>query len=252
MSKNRRKAQQKQEQWEREKAAIEDRREFGPQMKAALQAKGCILPFYDGLDLAEDEFRKLVAWAKAVFPSLHEVYEVNSVDFNLPSNSERLGLPGDWSQIFFSCNDERSSSYAIREPQANLRGATTAFEDPAGGLHTVIEVIKNPSGATLHKENKYILKLPTLLHEIGHAKDHHEGINFNREKRTANLVEAEVFAHLFALNECFSRAYYLSGEFYLKALEDHKDVADHRGLVIPRVLAAFRKPSYRKWTDYEV
>src|SRR5262245_877580 len=169
-----RKRQQKQQQWEREKAEIEDRRRKAPQVKAALRVKGCVLPFYDALDSAEEEFKRLAHWAKATFRSLHEVFEVGAEQFG--EDWRQLGLPADWEQIQFDCDDERAASYMVRDTKANLRGSTTGFFDGSGGFHTVIQISKNPACHWEHKEHKYLFKLPGLLHEIGHVKDFEEKI----------------------------------------------------------------------------
>ena len=221
-------------------------------MKVALKAKGCVLPFFDTLDSFEAEFKKLVAWAKTDFPSLHEVFEVSPADLDAEGDWGRLGLPGDWVQVRFDCDDELAASYTARDTTANLRGATTGFHDGSGGFHTIIQVVKNPACRWEHKEYKYALKLPVLLHEIGHVKDYESKINFDRDSKTADLIEGEVYAHLFALDECFRRAYFMSGGMYLDSLTDYKDATDYRGEVVRRLLARFQKPTYRQWMDYEL
>jgi len=247
-----RKRQRKQKQWEREKAEIEDRWRKAPHMKAALRAKGCILPFYDTLDSYEAEFGKLVAWAKAEFRSLHEVYEVSPIDLDDEGDWGRLGLPADWTQILFDCDDALAASYTTRDTTANLRGATTGFRDATGEFHTIIQVVKNPACQWEHKEFKYALKLPVLLHEIGHVTDYESKINFDRDSKRADLIEGEVYAHLFTLDECFRRAYYMSGTTYLDSLAAYKDASDYRGEVVRRVLARFQKPTHRPWMDYDL
>jgi hypothetical protein len=247
-----RKRQRKQEQWEREKAEAEDRWRKAPQMKAALRAKGCVLPFYDTLDSYEAEFKKLVVWAKGSFRSLHEVFEVSPTDLDDEGDWGRLGLPADWTQIRFDFDHELASSYIARDTEANLRGVTTGFHDTTGGFHTIIQVIKNPACRWEHKEYRYILKLPVLLHEIGHVKDYENKVNFDRDTKRADLIEGEVFAHIFALDECFRRAYYMSGSMYLDSLTTYKDATDYRGEVTRRVLARFQKPVYRQWMDYDL
>ena len=60
-----RERRRKQEQWERENAQITDTRRLAPRMKRDLRAKGCVLPFYETLDAYEEEFHRVVAWAKS-------------------------------------------------------------------------------------------------------------------------------------------------------------------------------------------
>jgi hypothetical protein len=239
-------------QWDLEKAEIENYRKLGPGYKAALRTKGCVLPFYEILDSAEEEFHRIVTCAKSVHPSLHEVYEVEMDDLEDEVGWKRLGLPSDWSQVFYTCEDELAESYQAKDKSANLRGAATAFFDDRGGFHTIIQVIKNPKCDWEHKEYKYILKLPVLLHEIGHVKDYEEKINFNRDAKTADLIEGEVYANIFALTECFRRGYYLGGEMFLDSWAKYKNDTDCRGEMVRRLFQRFQKPTYTKWMDFEL
>lgn len=50
-------AGQRQAQWEKENAEIQQYRQLGPQIKAALRAKGCVLPYYDMIDSPREEFK---------------------------------------------------------------------------------------------------------------------------------------------------------------------------------------------------
>jgi hypothetical protein len=247
-----RKRKARQARWERERADVENRRKMAPRTKAALRAKGCVLPFYDALDSAEEEFKKVVAWAKPTFTSLHEVYEVGAEELDDEAHWQRLGLPGDWRQVRFEIDDELAESYKAPDSEASLRGAATGFLDSKGGFHTIIRVIKNPPCQWEHKEHKYLLKLPVLLHEIGHVKDYEAKINFDRDTKRADLIEGEVFANRFALNECFRRAYYMSSRMYLDSLTKYKDATNYLGEVVRRVLERFRMPEFRPWTDYDL
>jgi hypothetical protein len=237
----------RQAKWKEEKARIEERRKVGPKMKAHVRAKGCNLPFYDGIDSAEEEFHRLVVWAKEQCRSLHAVFEAEG---KLIDDAASLGLPADWEQVTFDMDDQVAESYLARDSKANLRGMTVAFRDAKGEFHTVILVIKNPDCSFEHKENKYLLKLPILLHEIGHVKDHEGQINFKRDTNRVDMIEAEVYANIFALQQSFARAYYLSGEMFLDAIISYKDDKGYRGEVTRRVVDQFKKPEYREWGEF--
>jgi hypothetical protein len=239
-------------QWEREKAEIDNYRRFGPRFKSALRAKGCVLPFYEALDSAEDEFRRIVEWAKANHPSLQGVFEVGVDDLDDEEGWRRLGLPSDWTQVFYTCGDEAAQSYKSRDTTANLRGAATGFFDGGGVFRTIIQVIKNPECSWEHKEYKYLLKLPVLLHEIGHVKDYEEKINFDRDTKTADLIEGEVYANVFALTECFRRGYHLGGEMFLDSWAQYVNDEGYRGEMARRLFQRFQKPTYKKWQDYDL
>ena len=247
-----RKRQAKQQKWEKENEFIQKVRKQGGRMKTALRAQGCVLPFYDLIDPSEDEFKKLIAWAKSQFPTLHEVYEVGPEEESGPKKWKQFGLPDDWKQIKFACDDELAQSYTAEDDDAGLRGGVTAFRDGTGALRTIIEVVKNPKCPFEHKEHRYLFKIPVLLHEIGHVKDYEGIINVNPDSGAIDLIEAEVFANLFALNECYRRAYYMSGTMFFDSLANYRTATDYRGDVVRRVFERFQKPAHRPWTEYKL
>jgi hypothetical protein len=197
----------RQAQWEKENADIENRWQLAPAAKAALRRQGCVLPFYDYLDSFETEFANLVAWGKAEFRTLHAVFEVAATEPNEDRSWMRLHLPADWTQIRFDFDGEVADSYVAPDKSANLRGSTIGFWDVAGHLHTVVQVLKNPECQWVHREYRYGLKIPILLHEFGHVMDYEYRINIDVAARTGDLIEAEVYANVFALDECYRRGY---------------------------------------------
>jgi hypothetical protein len=236
-------------QWKAEKGQIERFRRLAPAMKTALREKGCDLPFYDMLDSFEDEFKKLAMWSKEQIPTIHEVYEVGIKDIGGPA--QQPSLPADWQRIKLNCEEDIGRSYTAEDPNATLRGGVTWFRDANGGTHAVIEVLRSPPCQWLYKEHKYAFKLPILLHEIGHVKDSEQRINIDLDANKVDVIEAEVFAHIFALSECFQRAYYMSGTMWSDSLAGYKNATDYRGEVARRVIARFQRPTYKAWPDYD-
>jgi hypothetical protein len=241
-----------QRQWAEEDARIQRFRSLAPGMKAELRKLGCNLPFYEWLDSYEAEFAKIVTWGKAEFHTLYDVFEVGKGKLDRQLGWRTLGLPADWSHLRIAFDDEAVQSYILPDDNACLRGSTTLFRDSAGLLRSVVRVIKNPEFTAKHKDYRYSLKLPILLHELGHVNDYEKKINLDVDSRSGDLIEAEVYANLFALNECFRRAYYLSGNTLLEALAGYKNALDYRGVVANRVFERFQKPAYRPWTDYDL
>jgi hypothetical protein len=245
--------ERQQRQWEKENAVIQQYRRHGPQMKAALRAKGCVLPFYELLDSSEEAFGNLVAWAKQEFHTLHEVYETEHDILKTKKGKEHLRLPESWEQVIFDCKDSPEiASYNDPDDKANLRGGTTAYRDSEGGLHTVVEVGKNPPVRWEHKEYKYLFKIPLLLHELGHVKDMENRVCFNVDTKTVDLIEAEVYANIFSLTECFRRGYFMSAEMFYDSLAGYKNDTAYRGEIVRRLFERFQKPDYKKWIDYEI
>lgn len=151
-----RERKQRQRQWRQEKDRIVDLWSKAPQVKAALNAMGCLLPFYEGLDSYETEFKKVIAWAKTTFRSLHEVFEVDDRLVDDDSNWTQFGLPLDWTQVMFDCDDPLAASYTARDHQANMRANAVGFHDASGGFHTIIRILKNPTFEHVeHHEYKY-------------------------------------------------------------------------------------------------
>src|SRR5436190_5230720 len=109
-------------------ASVVDPKRSAPLLKAHLKAKGCDLPFYDYLDSYEEEFHRLVALAKAEYPSLIQVRVVNQDDgLWLWSQAERDGL----TEIVFD-GDEPS------EAPGFVSGRTGFFADDQGMLRTLV------------------------------------------------------------------------------------------------------------------
>lgn len=82
-------------------------------------------------------------------------------------------------------------------------GFTTPFYDPEGRLRTVIVIRRAIKDVELEDMN--VIKIPTLLHELGHVHDIEHQINFDLHSKTANLVEAETFANVYALGKLAER-----------------------------------------------
>ena len=118
-------------------------------------------------------------------------------------NWKDLGY-GDWSQLFFN-TDEEINDYGLKDPSANLCGSVTTFRDADQQVHTVILIRKSFKASFVHGELKYSVKIPALLHEIGHVHDIENGINFDLRNKTLKVIDAEVFANLYALDKLAQR-----------------------------------------------
>ena len=90
--------------WEAENASVQDFWAKADRVKAHVRAQGCNLPFFDFLDSYEEEFRRVVAWAKNTFPSLHGVFEVSAELLADDAGYQHLRLPADWKKIWFNAS----------------------------------------------------------------------------------------------------------------------------------------------------
>ena len=219
-----------------------------PQVKAALRAKGCDLPFYDFLDSYADEFARTVDEAKRQHPTLVAVHEVERVQFR-EIDWSALGY-ANYQQIIFETDDD-VGDYGSDDPAANLSGKAAAFRDRNNELRTVI-VLRRRIERNMPRDMQYALKVAALLHEIGHVHDIENRINFDVDARRANVLEGEVFANLFCLDKLASRQLLQSYAMVANALREASVRNDFLGEVARRVLQ--RLPDHRlvDWQGIEL
>jgi hypothetical protein len=209
----------KQRQWEQEDKTIKDLRRKAPYIKMIVRGRGCVLPFYDYLDSYSDEFQRIDAAARAEHPSLIGVHEVDEHTFaESEKNWLKLGY-GNLQQVFFDM-DRELSEYGKGSPNANLCGSMSAFLDSDQNVRSVILIRQTVKGTLQHRELKYALKLASLLHEVGHVHDLEQGLNFDVPAKRFRVIEAEVFAHLFALEQMAKRNLRQSFNMLIDGLRD--------------------------------
>lgn len=241
----------KQRQWEAEKEQINNLRAKAPEIKTALRAKGCNLPFYEFLDSYEDEFNAIASASAARFPSLVGAFEVEDAEYSSKDFTSRGVLPH-WEHVIFNVEDPSAVTYNDRDPDSNINGHTTAYLDPDGKLRTIVLVRRQVKCQFEHREHKYHFKLIALCHELGHVDDLEKGINFDAPNRKANIIEAEVYAHLFALAEANRRALFSVADTLETSLGNYREAADYRGEVSRRVLDRYRRPERKTWQEYDL
>lgn len=233
--------------WREEDQTLLEFQRKAPRIKAHLRKRGLNLPFYDYLDSYPAEFKRIAEYAKATYPSLLAVHEVEPEIFsNLEGHWDALGC-GNLKQVFFTI-DESVADYGRRNLDANLNGATIAFLDEEGKTRTVICINKVAKCSFVHEHWQYALKIAGLCHEIGHVHDLENGTNFNVATRTLNVIEAEAFAHLFALELMAKRNLQQSFNMLADALRDAVGAGGYLGQVGTAVME--RMPEY-KFVDWQ-
>jgi hypothetical protein len=175
----------------------------------------------------KDEFESIVAWAKERYKSLHSVHEVDQKDMN----KEWLlqNVPHHWT-CAISDQDWKTDPTDYGSPG----GMASPFFDNHGQLRTVVRVVSNkdtrPPEATINFDNgprklhihgqyKYVCRIPTLLHEIGHVEDYENKINFDLASGKIDHFQGELYAHKFALTECGRRNLQFSAQIYRQLLQ---------------------------------
>lgn len=236
----------KQRQWQQEDKTIREFRAKAPYIKMILRGRGCVLPFYDYLDSYADEFQRIADEAKAEHPSLIGIHEVDDPTFaENEKNWPKLGY-GDLEQIFFTI-EEAVPDYGAGSLDANLCGSTSAFLDSDQNVRSVILIRQTVRGSIQHRELKYALKLASLLHEIGHVQDLERGLNFDPATRRLRVIEAEVFAHLYALEQMAKRNLLQSFNMLANGLRDAIPKGGYISDVAQKVLERLPMYELKDW-----
>lgn len=196
-----------QQQWQQENESLKAFKSKGHLVKSHLRNKGIVIPFYDYLDSYPDEFNKIAEFAKQTYPSLMGVHEVEPAIYDSIENHFADFGYGELDQVFFGLDSQYSDYGSASE--SNLTGITICFKDGEQQTRNAIFINQAVKGGAKHVELKYAYKIGVLCHEIGHVHDIEHAINFNVDKNEFDLLEAEIFANLYALN--------LMGERNLKA-----------------------------------
>lgn len=249
MPKRDKKREGRQKQWEAERDRFREVQALAPQAKAVARARGFAFPFFDALDSYETEFHTLVAEARASHPSLVGVFEVDDEDRAF-SERHQYGVEPGWEHIVFTCTDPNATTYNDPHHEGNICGSTTAYREPGGRVRTLVLIRRAVPGTVLHRDGKYAFKLIALLHELGHVEDIERQVNFHPAEGVADIIRAEVYAHLHALDCCNRRGLFLPADTLEDALRKYLGGADYRAEVARGVLAVYQRPERRTWGQY--
>jgi len=195
-----------------------DLRKNAPSIKRLLKHKGCEQKFYDYLDDYREEFKRIADKAREEHPSLLGVHEIDDADYYAEDRGGLLQKFGyaHLRQIFVKAMDV-DQEYLEISRRGTITGSTIALRDEAGNVRTLV-FIRKSIGQQAHPQMKYAFKIVALLHEIGHVTDWEEGINLREGE--VKMIDAEVYAHEFALERLMEGDYRASLDTYLSGLED--------------------------------
>lgn len=234
-----RKRELRRRKWEASERSFTEMHKKGPHIKLIMQHRGYRFPFYDYFDSYVLEFEKVVAKAKAEFKSLYDVIEVD--DGTYYSDDPLQLVPAGWRQIIWDLDDE-AVGYGTHKDGSNLNGFTSAFLTESGQLKTLVVIRKSVPSDDPHREFKYAIKLTALLHELGHVLDMEQETNIQHAEKKADIIEAEVFAHLYALERMAKQNYYQSYGLLTSGLKNCLKKNDYGREVARRVFE--RMPQY--------
>lgn len=239
-SKQRRQKQREREH-ERLKATFDEFHRKGVYIKRVYRQRGVDLPFYDYYDSYYDEFARVVSQAKAAYRSLMDVVELEDRDY---FEADRSALAPGMDQIFWHTEQEQNGyGTGSGSDESNINGYTNAFRDRDGRVRTLVVIRKSIPNSKPHREFKYILKLVALLHELGHVHDMEQQINFDHAAKTFDVIEAEVFAHLYSLRRMAEQNYYQCYTMLVDALKRYTTATNYLRDVATLTLE--RMPDYR-------
>lgn len=258
--KSRRKEKEK---WQAEKAArnrkldkeseiLRQCRENANKLIPRLRSAGCDLAFYDFLDSYADEFNEIIETALQSHKSLHAV---NELPLKLVRNTDWTKYaPADFKQLHFELPDDQED-YAKQNTKSNLNGHATFFLDSSECLRSIITIEKNPKGLVHITDLQYAFKVASLLHEIGHVDDAEKGINIrtNGLQTTGldmNVVPAEVYANVFALNELSRRCLRHSYLMFYEAISKMAATPGYVGEIGAEVMSQHQFVDIPDWQKF--
>ena len=231
-----RKHQLRQVEREQYNATLAVFRRKAPVIKRFLKQQGHEQKFYDYLDSYIDAFRREASGALQRFPSLLGVHEVDDRDYYAADDgglAGKLGYLG-LTLIRFKTTDV-DDDYLAEDRKSNVNGVTMAFRDQAGTLRTLV-LIRKIVPNVLVTDIKYAFKLVALFHELGHVADWETGINL-RDGDVA-ILDAEVYAHEYAMRRLMESDYRQALGTYLSALEKLTAGGDYRKAVADRLIGS--------------
>jgi hypothetical protein len=231
-----------------ERRSIEQLRQHAPRLKPILRELGADLPFYDLLDSYEAVFGDLASEGMARFGSLSGIHEVDNRTFE-ETDWSLFGLePADHLQFAF---DEKFASYGRKGANtANIRGAASFFRQADGGFRSIILIPRSPRTDIQHRDLRYVLKIATLTHELGHISDAENRFHIDPLARRFDLVEAETYANCYALDLMASRALRQSYTMLHDALASQVDATGYEGEIARRVMQEHGTRDIPDWQEH--
>lgn len=238
----------RQRRWDSQNESVKKFHAARPHVKKLLRTWGCNLPFYDYLDSYVEEFEQISKMARQRYPTLRAIHEAEDSTY----------FSKDWSKngygglklLPINFDEQYKGDYGLSRNDANLCGCTAIFHDVEGRLSTGI-MIRQAVKGLLHQELKYGTKIVALLHEIGHVHDIENGINFciEGDAINADIIEAEVFANLYALEKLAERQLRQSYLLTVDAIQTHAKETGYLAEVCRRVLDRLPSHNLVDWQE---
>lgn len=178
---------------------------------------------------------------------LLEIHEVSLAKLE-ETNWDELGY-GHLSQVFFSISDGLAD-YGTSERETNTRGNATFFEAEYGEQHAVILLPTRVPGSNDARDLQFALKVGALVHEIGHVVDAEQSLNIRIKERQFDVIDAEIFANVYALNYLAEQTMGQSYNMLFEAIEKVNEQEGYMREVGRGVLAVHPRAAIPNWNDF--
>jgi hypothetical protein len=216
-------------------------------LRQYIRGAGIHLAFYDGLDSYEKEFQAIANAARKEYPQLIDVLELSPSRFSAWAEEWPLIIGPQYPGLdleFIPPVHDYGPGW--------MKSRALAFISPRiGPDHRVCPVIVVNRGEPqeLDGDRRYAVKVAALLHEVGHLIDMLSERNFDFSAGRVNIIEAEVFAHLYCLSELARRDLWISFNETRRSLLAACDDVGCFGVVARRVIDQMPPCSPRSWVD---
>lgn len=94
----------------------------------------------------------------------------------------------DWEKVYFNSEEDNYKT-----------------DGASGFCSCFINKDDKKSVIVIDKKLDFTVKFLLLLHELGHAVDHKNEVNFKIKLKQVDIINAEYFAHRFVIQECNKR-----------------------------------------------
>ena len=235
-----------------EENRLQECRELAKVARPILEEAGIHFKFFDHADSYVQKFRQIADDAIRDHASLLGVHLVGNEFLDEPKWAE-LGYT-DLIPLNIDANDTIGYGdvpRAIDRNRINIRGTCNLFRGKNAEINTII-LVPQYLGATktlVHPEQKASMRIGTLYHEIGHVNDVENEINFNFESNTYNVLEAEVYANIYLLEQLSNNDLWFTYSRFREIFEEHAINAETGPLyeISRRVLDAASPLEPRDW-----
>lgn len=173
------------------------------------------------------------------------VCELDEKTFEQTSSRQKLAAAG-----FSEYSVVQYDTEYDNEPKSKVVGRACAVpaQVKGGKVRPFVFVDSDIRGESKNEDVAWAIRTLMLLHEFGHADDILKGKNFDHASRTLDIVEAEIYAHLFAAKVAQKRGYREGLSYYISNFQEYaKSDSELLKEVAAGLLSCKEYRSMRQW-----